>query len=41
MSGQRLTIANVRAHVLAHLSAQAMRDIMCLKPSLLQEISKG
>jgi hypothetical protein len=32
---------DARAHVLSHLSAQAMRDIMCLKPSLLQEISKG
>jgi hypothetical protein len=35
------THPEARAPVLAHLSAQAMRDIMCLKPSLLQEISKG
>ncbi|HEV7733991.1 MAG TPA: hypothetical protein VGR62_17605 [Candidatus Binatia bacterium] len=32
---------DARAPVLAHLSAQAMRDVMVLKPSLLQEISKG
>lgn len=30
-----------RAAILSHLSAQAMRDVMALKPSLLQEISKG
>lgn len=32
---------DARAAITAHLSAQAMRDIMMLKPSLLQEISKG
>ncbi len=30
-----------RAAIASHLSAQAMRDVMMLKPSLLQEISKG
>jgi hypothetical protein len=30
-----------RAALSAHLAAQAMRDIAHLKPSLLQEISKG
>jgi hypothetical protein len=30
-----------RAAIDAHLASQAMRDIMMLKPSLLQEISKG
>jgi hypothetical protein len=30
-----------RAAVLEHLAAQALRDVMVLKPSLLTEISKG
>lgn len=30
-----------RAALTAHLAAQAMRDVSVLKPSLLQEISKG
>ena len=33
--------APARAAVLEHLAAQALRDVMVLKPSLLTEISKG
>ena len=33
--------ASARTAVLEHLAAQAVRDVMVLKPSLLTEISKG
>ena len=33
--------AAARAALLEHLAAQAVRDVMVLKPSLLTEISKG
>jgi len=35
------TAAPARAALAAHLAAQAMRDVAMLKPSLLEEISKG
>lgn len=33
--------SRARAALATHLAGQAMRDVACLKPSLLQEISKG
>jgi hypothetical protein len=35
------TTAPARAALAQHLAAQAMRDVATLKPSLLEEISKG
>jgi hypothetical protein len=35
------TTAPARAAIAQHLAAQAMRDVATLKPSLLEEISKG
>jgi len=35
------TTAAARAAIAQHLAAQAMRDVATLKPSLLEEISKG
>jgi hypothetical protein len=35
------TAAEARAAITAHLGEQAMRDVALLKPSLLNEISKG
>jgi hypothetical protein len=35
------TAAPARAALAEHLAAQAMRDVAMLKPSLLEEISKG